>query len=232
MKDFSLKGTTYFLLGFLVFFILTSEFAVLYLDSLIAGKSLRELNLWKEKWYFLLQHWILTILIWGTGAFLILFWLKKRGILQNVFSFGLRKKTLIMITFAIIIVLALSILEAKIFSQKLFQITREFTGFQKVHGRNALILSVFQNLYYFFESLLVILIIAFFQMAGELWFNWKKIPWGSIGLFLTWGLGHFISHPQGALYIAVFSLIPGIIYLLSDKNFYPLFLLVFTSFIF
>lgn len=232
MKAFSLKGGTFFFLGLLVFFILVSEFVVLHLDSLIAGKSLRELNLWKGKWYFLVQHWTVTILIWGTGAFMILFWLKRTGNLQQVFSFAFRKKTLIMITFVIIIALALSILEAKTFSQRLFQITREFTSFQKIHGRNALILSLFQNLYYFFESLLVILIIAFFQMAGELWFNWKKIPWGSIGLFLTWGLGHFISHPQGAFYIAIFSLTPGIVYLISEKNFYPVFLLVFMSFIF
>lgn len=232
MKDISVKGRAFFFFGILVFLLLTSEFLVLYLDSLITGKSLRELNLWKEDWYFLVLHWIMTILIWGTGAFLILFWLKRKGNLHQIFSFRPQTKTFVMIAIAIIFAFALSILEAKIFSQKLFQITREFSSFYKIHGRNAPVLSIFQTIYYLFESFLVVLMVALFHRSGELWFNGENIPWGSFGLFLTWGLGHFLSHPQGALYIAIFSLIPGFLYLFSRKNFFPVFLFVFMSFIF
>lgn len=232
MKELNLKGKSFFLLGISSFLLLASEFFVLFLDSLILGKSLGKLNLWKENWYFLVFHWIITILIWGTGTSLILLWLKRREVFYKIFPLSSIVKTLTLIALAIIIAFVLSILEAKLFSQGLFQIVREFEGFYNVHGKNAIILSIFQNIYYFFESLLVVLIVAFFQTAGEIWFKLKIVPWGSIGLFLTWGLGHFLSHPQGALYIAVFSLIPGFFYMFSDKNIFSVFFFVFFSFIF
>jgi hypothetical protein len=99
------------------------------------------LNLWKERWYYLVFHWSITIIIWLIGALLVFIWLKKREILSNIFSF----------------------IESKNFSYKSFQIIKEFLCFQKIHGRNACILSIFQNIYYFFESSLIILIVAFFK---------------------------------------------------------------------
>ncbi len=232
MKDSILKGSKFFFLGLLIFFLLASEFLVLFLDSFITGKSLGELNLWKERWYFLVLHWIITISIWGTGALLILLWLKRKEFLQQIFSFSLEKRFLPAILFSIITSLIFSSIESTFSSLKGLQIIREFSGFAIIHGKNAIILSIFQNLYYFFESYLVVLILSFFHTAGELWFRLKKIPWGSLGLFLTWGMAHFVSHPEGALFIAIFSLIPGFIYVLFWKNFYSTFLLVFLSFIF
>ncbi len=232
MQDSVLKGIKFLFFGLLVFLLLASEFLVLFLDSFITGNGFGELNVWKERWYSLVLHWIITILIWGTGAFLVLSWLKRKGFLQQIFSFSLEKRFFLATLFAIAIALIFSFIESIFLPQKGFQIIREFSSFTKNHGRNAIILSIFQNLYYFFESFLVALILAFFQLAGELWFKLKKIPWGSLGLFLTWGMAHFISHPEGALFVAIFSLIPGFIYVLFGKNFYPTFLFVFLSFIF
>lgn len=55
-----------------------------------------------------------------------------------------------------------------------------------------------QYVYYAFESLLMMLIIAHGQKAFESWFgNIKCIPFGGILLAITWGLIHILT--QGTL---------------------------------
>ncbi len=231
MKENSLKPGKSLLLGLLTFGILVFEFLVLLLDSFLSGKSLKEMNIWRENWYFLIIHWTITVTIWGIGIFLIISWLKRKGFLSRIFSFDLRKRTVLMILFSLILALSLSIFELILFSSKIPQISREYLNFSKLHGNKAVFLSIFQNIYYFFESLIVVFIVAFFHEAGELLSKIKWIPWGGIGLLLTWGLGHFFSHPSGVVYILILSIFIGLIYILSRKNFYPTFAFMLLSFI-
>jgi hypothetical protein len=231
MKTNEMKAGKFFLLGLLAFSILFFEFLVLFLDSFLTGKSLKEMNLWRENWYFLIIHWTITIAIWGIGISLIISWLKKKGFLFQIFSFDLKGRTIIMIFISLILVLSLSIFESILFSSKIPQITAEFLNFSKLHGNKAIFLSIYQNIYYFFESLIVVFIVALFHHGGELLSKIKWLPWGGIGLLLTWGLGHFISHPSGAFYMLILSVLIGVIYILSGKNFYPTFLFLLFSFI-
>lgn len=86
---------------------------------------------------------------------------------------------------------------------------------------------IFQYIYYFAETALVLLIIIFGQKAGELKFSNGNFPWGGILLGLTWGLVHALT--KGQLIIGLYGLISGILYgtmyLVTKKNIriaYPL----------
>jgi hypothetical protein len=226
-----MKTGRFFLFGLLSFSLLLLEFPVLFLDTILTGKSLHELNLWHQKWYFLIIHWTITVTIWGLGIFLILFWLKRKDFLAQVFSFDLKGKGLKMVLISLILVLILSIFERIFFSSNIPQISNEYFNFSKLHGNKAIFLSIFQNIYYLFESIIVVLIVAFFNKGGELLSRIKGFPWGGIGLLFTWGFGHFVSHPTGALYMLILSILIGIVYILSGKNFFSTFAFTFFSFI-
>jgi hypothetical protein len=100
------------------------------------------------------------------------------------------------------------------------QILREYRGFQNMYGRQAWIVSIFQNLYYFMEFVLVVMMIAFFQRAGELWTKLPWFPWGAIGLGSTWGMIHLITNPGGALGVIVWAFLVGTLFVLSKKSFF------------
>ena len=72
-------------------------------------------------------------------------------------------------------------------------------------------------------------ILSFFQMAGEKKFKYIYIPWGGLGVALTWGVLHFTSI-ENAVYAAVMSTIIGIVYILGKKAFIPTFLMTFLLF--
>lgn len=84
-----------------------------------------------------------------------------------------------------------------------------------------LLLFVVQSIYYVFESLLIVLIIAHSTCAVQsLQKRFRYLPFGGIALALTWGLIHILT--QGimtGMYAAVLSLLFGMVYLLLNKNF-------------
>jgi len=100
-----------------------------------------------------------------------------------------------------------------------------------MYGDYAFIVTLFQVLYYFAEMMLVFIMIVMFQKFGELVFKNKYIPYGSIGLMFTWGMIHFLSHPEGALSITIWSLVPGLLYVYSEKRFIPVYVLLVLGFI-
>ena len=92
---------------------------------------------------------------------------------------------------------------------------------------------LFQYFYYLFEIILVVLLIAFGQRAGELWFHRSWMPWGGIAAGITWGLVHTLSKGDfwvglTAMTAAVFY---GIIYLLVGKRAIPAYLLIWMAFV-
>ncbi|MGB9788953.1 MAG: hypothetical protein ACPLVD_09150 [Dictyoglomus turgidum] len=121
-----------------------------------------------------------------------------------------------MLFISILIVLLFTCVEVKIDHVAEPQIYQEYNKFIQRYGNKALIISIFRNLYYFVETIIVLLIIA-------LGWNWS---------FINRGLGHFLSHPQGAIYVDIWTLVEGLIYILSNKNVYSTFLVFFLMFIF
>lgn len=226
-----IKARDFFLRAILLIVILATEFLVCFLDAFVDGRDTSQLVQFSKHWYAMVSHWIITLIIWGTGITLLYRWSKKKGVLNELLRFNFTKRTSIMLFISILIVLLVSFIEAKIFKESIPQVYQGFKIFVKMYGSKAFIVTIFQNIYYFVESIMVLFIIAFFQRAGELWFKKETVPWGGIGLSLTWGLLHFIAHPTVALYISIWALFLGVMYILNQKNVYPTFAVIFLMFI-
>ena len=158
-----------------------------------------------ETWSAVKQviHWITTCFLWGCfGAALV-----KR--LPEIPNIRAKRNDLI----AVIIIMSLSIIYTSFAWNGLKPLMElSHLGFGRF---------LVQYMYYGFESLLVLLIIAYGQEALEGWFGTIKfLPFGGIFLAGTWGLVHIFS--QG-LSTGIFSLIQsllfGSVYMILHKNF-------------
>lgn len=229
-----MKARTYISKGLLVFAFLGFEFLLLALEYMIFDLPRgAEFNLWNPLWYRTVIHWSLTILLWSIGCIYFYKWSKKNDVLQDLFSFQFHKKTAVLSVITILLCLGLNYLvDVKLEGSKTFpQVYGEFKHFKEMYGNKAVVMSVFQNLYYVAESLLVVWIVAFMQKAGEIWTH-RKFVWGALGLTLTWGIIHFLSHPVGALFTTAGAFIFGAFYLMTKKSLYPVFLFILLTFIF
>lgn len=231
MERKEVKPIFYLLNALIVFGFLGSEFFVLFLDVFVDGRNMSQFGVWPIHWYTAVFHWIATIFLWGLGALIFIIWAKKRDVFSELINFKLDRRGLVLLIIAVVIVLVDALIGKRLFGETIPQIYSEYMGFQNKYGENALIVSVFQNIYYVFECVLVVMMVAFFHKAGQLWFKTDKFPWGSIGLMLTWGIIHFLSHPQGALGVTIWSILPGILYVLGRKNFYPVYAVLLLAFI-
>jgi hypothetical protein len=231
MEAKQVKPIGYFIHAFIVFALLGSEFLVMALNRIIDGRDMSQLFSWPINWYAVVFHWAVTILIWGVGALIFIRWAKNKKVFSELINFTLDKRGILLLILGSAFVVIYSLIQANIAGHTIPQIYREFLGFKNMYGDKALIVSLFQNVYYVFEFVLVIIMIAFFQKTGEMWFKINKIPWGSLGLMLTWGSIHFVTNPDGALGVMIFSVLAGIIYVLGKKSFYPLYLVLLLGFI-
>jgi hypothetical protein len=166
-------------------------------------------------------HWILTIICWGGMAFFLINDAKKK-LDFNVISDG--KPTPKGLIVSIILAIACIVMNA--FDWGIMKVIGEFQS-------KGLLLFLFQYIYYWFEVLLVVLILVFGQKLGEtLMGKVSSIPWGGITLCCTWGAMHILT--QGSLYVGmgimVFSLIYGAIYLLLNRNFKYAYVLIGLAF--
>lgn len=76
-----------------------------------------------------------------------------------------------------------------------------------------------QYIYYFLETVLMVMILTFTQNAGERIFKNKKIPYGAVGLAVLWGLVHIIFHgPLDGLITTFNALLYGCAFLALKKN--------------
>ena len=203
----------------------------MFISRIIDGRSLDQLGNWPIHWYGAIAHWVITIIVWLIGVALITMWAKKKDILKDLVDFKHSKKSLYLILIAFIVLIASAIIQASIDNRHIPQLVLEYNGFVKMYGDYAFIVTLFQVLYYFAEMMLVFIMIVMFQKFGELVFKNKYIPYGSIGLMLTWGMIHFLSHPEGALSITIWSLVPGLLYVYGEKRFIPVYVLLVLGFI-
>lgn len=230
MNKTKIGAGPYLLHAFIAFGFLGLEFAVLFVSVLIDGRGYQNLGNWPVNWYGAVAHWVLTILVWGVGVFIYIKWSKRKGVFDELVSFE-TKHTFRYCLIALLAVIAFSVISGLTSDASIPQIYREYKGFTRMYGNAALVVLIFQNIYYIFEMLLVFIILAFFQKAGMLITKNDKIPWGSIGLCLTWGMIHFISHPEGAFGVAIWALVPGIMYVLSGRRFWPTYLILLLAFV-
>ena len=220
MNNPPVKPIVYVLLALILFSLLGLEFPVFFLSRLVDGRGTDQVFSWPVNWYGAVFHWTITMLLWGAGALSVYFWAKKKGVLPGLIRFDLDRRDGLLLVIGIVFVIAYELVYSRLAGLAIPQIWREYRGFQNMYGGQAWIVSIFQNLYYLVEFALVVLMIAFFQRAGELWTKLAWFPWGALGLGLTWGMIHLVTNPGGALGVIVWSLVLGVLFNLSNKSFF------------
>ena len=220
------------IMAMITFGVLGLEFGVLFISTLIDGRSLSQVGSWPIHWYGAISHWILTMMIWSIGIRLIYKWAKKKKDLLQYIDFTFSKKTIYLMGAAILIAIGSAFIQHLIWDSSIPQLANEFRGFKSMYPNHAFIVTLFQVIYYGFEMVLVFMMIVLFQAGFEIVFKNKKIPYGSFGLMLTWGLIHFISNPQGAFIVTIWALVPGLLYIYGGKRFWPVYALLILGFIF
>lgn len=225
------RSIMYLFYAMIAFLFLGLEFGVLFISRLIDGRSMSQIGNWPIHWYGAIGHWILTMIVWLIGVYLITMWAKKKDVLNQLVDFTVSKKTIYLIILAVGIALISACIQLIINDHEIPQIYQEYKGFVTMYANHAFIVTLFQVLYYIVEMVLVFIMIVLFQRFGEDMFKNKRVPYGSIGLMLTWGMIHFVSHPAGALYVTLWALVPGVLYVFGGKRFLPVYLLLVLGFI-
>jgi hypothetical protein len=222
---------SYVIAGLIIFSLLGLEFPVFFLSRLVDGRDAAQVFSWPVNWYGAVFHWTITVLVWTVGAYLIFRWAKKKGILSELVRFKFSQRDGVWLAFGVVFVILYELGLSRMAGVSNPQIWREYRGFQNMYGPQAWITSLFQNLYYLVEYVLVVMMIAFFQRGGELGFKAAWGPWGGIGLALTWGTIHLVTNPQGAVWVMVWALLLGVFFVLSKKGFLPTWIMGVLSFI-
>jgi hypothetical protein len=231
MQKSNVKPITYALIALIIFSLLGLEFPMLFLSRLVDGRPASQAFSWPMNWYGAVFHWTVTILIWAAGAVGVYLWTKKKGVLPDLIRFEFKSRDGIWLVIGILFVIAYELIYSRLAGLSIPQIGREYRGFQNLYGTQAWIVAIFQNLYYLVEYLLVVMMIAFFQRAGELWFKSSWFPWGGVGIALTWGMIHLVTNPQGALGVILWAVLLGIFFVLSKKSFIATWIIGFLGFI-
>ena len=150
-------------------------------------------------------HWIMTCILWGLSAVLIVKYAKKKyGF--DLFQRGEKVKVWQWLLVAVFMILSLMVSYMNWNGSK---VLKEFQA-------NGLLKFIFQYIYYVFETALITLILVFGQMALEKWFHKENFPYGGIILAVTWGIGHFFTK----------DILTGIVCMISGFAFGSVYLLV------
>lgn len=174
------------------------EVLLMMIETNIYGQSSSEWSTLEH-----IVHWLLTCLIWGSLGLVLLKHLPK------IYKKNIEKKNIALAVVMIII----SIIYTSIVWQ----------GFKPIVELSNLGFGKFfiQYIYYAFESLLMMLIIAHGQKAFEIWFHkFDFIPFGGILLAVTWGLIHILTQGSSTgLYAVIQAFLYGSVYLALNKDY-------------
>ena len=167
-----------------------------------------------------ITHWMITCVVWLVIAAGLVFYSRKK----IKFQFYIKGDWVPVGRWIMAIVLIGFLGLISYWDWDGIKIVKEF----QYHGP---VLFTFQYFYYLVETVLVVLMIAFAQEAGEKYFESNYIPYGGGFLALTWGMVHGLT--KGNLLIgiisAVFAIIFGRIYILMGKDMRKAFPLIFIA---
>ncbi len=222
-----LSGRDYFCLGLLCFGGLMFDMFAMGIDWLIfRNKSIMEF------WYVKAFHSIEVALLWIALIMIMVVWIKRKGVMEELLNLTFNSKTWLYLAIAFIGGIMMTFFEGMVDKPLgALQIIHEYTRFIERYGDNALIVSITQNIYYIAEVGLVVMLLAFMQRAGEKWFGERMIPYGGVGLMLTWGLGHLTKGIVAGLWITGFAFIAGGIFTLNKKSVWATYLFIILVFI-
>lgn len=166
-------------------------------------------------------HWTVTCILWGTVSWSIIRFAKKK---YNFDIFQRGNKMAVWQWLLIVLFVAGSFILSYI----------EWNGSKvmKEFYANGLLKFIFQYIYYFFETILVMLILVFGQIAFEKWFHKQNIPYGGMIVAITWGIGHFFTKDiVTGIVTMIAGLAFGSVYLLTNRDIkktYPILWIMFV----
>ncbi len=203
------------LLLFIIAFPLINIFLVDYFFTFIAEGAWRPPFRERSALTVFVGYWI-TILPWIILLRRYKTWAKSRRILRIRFRIDGR-------TTLVCLILLGGFVAARLFrphESLLISTTREY---QEVWGGVwGIIITASLYAYYIFEGVIMALIADAFQTAGESRFPKRWIPWGGIGLALTWGISHFYTKGLSIGIAAVlFGLFAGVLFILGKRSPWP-----------
>ena len=218
-------------LGLLMFFLLAADILSIFVGKWLDGRPLSDPAIWSTHWTATIGTFLCSVAIWSAAVLLVVWRARRRGTLTALFSLRLDRRAVALCGVGLLAVVALKWLEASGSGAAFPAVLREYRGFEHRYVGHGATVTAFQYLYYLLESMMVLLIIAFFQRAGELWTRLSSIPWGALGLTLTWGLAHFASHPAGALTVVMSALLFGFVFLGARKSVVPALVTIYFAFV-
>jgi hypothetical protein len=225
------SGWRYILMAVIAFLLLAADVLSMLVGKLLDGRSLSDPGMWSEHWYATVGTFLCSSLIWGISGALIIFWSWRRGKLDMLFSLRGGRRVVLLFCLGVVFLFAISWWESSGSGSIFPSLVREYRGFENRYTGYGVVVTAFQYLYYLFESVMVLLVMTFFQRAGEAWTRLANVPWGGFGLTLTWGLAHLFSHPEGLLTIVLTALLLGFVFVGVRKSVVPALAIILLVFI-
>jgi len=223
------RGGRYAGAAIALFVVLGLDVLSLFVGKLLDGRGLGEPGVWPNHWYATVGMFLCSVTMWIVAAALVVRWARRRGRLDALVGTRWDRGVLLAVLVGVVLLLALAYLESA--GSLSLSLIREYRGFEhRYPGRGALV-TAFQYLYYLLESLMVVLLMAMWQRAGEIWTGRVWVPWGGVGLALTWGVAHFATHPAGAVFVVPTALVYGGVFVGARKSVVPTLAAVYFSFI-
>ena len=169
---------------------------------------------------------VLVAGVWALAVGGMYYWSRERGLFRQMFTWCTQGRVLVASLAAVALHVVDNIVMATITNESLGpQALGEHAFFVGLYGSvDGSVVFLLQGLYYLFEASIVVFMIGLFQRAGDQWFGRTYLPWGGIGLALTWGALHYLMHPT--LEVVVLPLAMGVVYVLGKKHVVPVFLAV------
>ncbi len=198
------SGIRYMLLAMAAFAGLGLEILLAFIiEPAIYGAPLNGWSDWQN-----IMHWVATCILWGAVSWYIVQFAKKTYRF-DIFQKGSKVAVWQWLLLAVIVAGSLIL---SYFDWNGSKVLKEFYA-------NGPLKFVFQYIYYFFETILVLLILVFSQNAFETWFRRRNIPYGGIIAAATWGTAHFFTKDFSTGIITVLSgLAFGSVYLLVNRD--------------
>lgn len=183
------------------------------------GFALRPFSHWKYVETGFVTLWMI-ILLRSTALWLYKIWSVKKDLFKV--STVINKRIITILAIMLCIMLPAALLVPHTFSLVAHYKTR--VG---LWGSTwGLLNTISQYVYYVLEGILIVWLIDAFQTTGDTITNKQKIPWGGIGLALTWGVLHYFTKGTTQLIAhTALSIIMGMLFLLGKRNLWPSFIL-------
>ena len=169
-----------------------------------------------------LLHWGVTAAGWIAGSLLILRAARTsraaaRGVRAAAYTAALPGHALPR-TISVIAAIALAIgIRTLVLGE--WKLVGEYERLLPEHGDTAPLAGALLVAYYLCESLVIVLVLALGQRAGELRFGRPAIPWGGMLLAITWGATHILLQgPATGIYAIAASLLYGCIHALGSRR--------------